>query len=52
MNSKIYKRNHFCVSFVMLKTRADGTPDELRGKDPSGKLDVVFRKLTMEGEVK
>ena len=28
MNSKIYKRNHFCVSFVMLKTRADGTPDE------------------------
>ena len=32
--------------------KADGTPDELRGKDPSGKLDVVFRKLTMEGEVK
>ena len=28
MNSKIYERNHFCVSFVMLKTRADGTPDE------------------------
>ena len=28
MNSKIYQRNHFCVSFVMLKTRADGTPDE------------------------
>ena len=28
MNKKIYQRNHFCVSFVMLKTRADGTPDE------------------------
>ena len=28
MNRKIYQRNHFCVSFVILKTRADGTPDE------------------------
>ena len=28
MNSKIYERNHFCFSFVILKTRADGTPDE------------------------
>ena len=28
MNRKIYERNHFCVSFVVLKTRADGTPDE------------------------
>lgn len=28
MNKHIYQRNHFCVSFVMLKTRADGTPDE------------------------
>ena len=28
MNKKIFQRNHFCVSFVMLKTRADGTPDE------------------------
>ena len=28
MNSKVYDRNHFCVSFVMLKERADGTPDE------------------------
>ena len=27
MNRKIYKRNHFCFSFVILKTRADGTPD-------------------------
>ena len=29
MNRKIYKRNHFCFSFVILKTRADGTPDEI-----------------------
>lgn len=28
MNRKIFQRNHFCVSFVMLKDRADGTPDE------------------------
>ncbi len=28
MNKHIYQRNHFCVSFVMLKTRKDGTPDE------------------------
>lgn len=28
VHSKIYDRNHFCVSFVMLKKRADGTPDE------------------------
>ena len=27
MNRKIYERNHFCFSFVILKTRADGTPD-------------------------
>lgn len=30
--------------------KADGTPDELRAKDPSGRLDVVFRKLTMKEE--
>ena len=28
--------------------KADGTPAELRAKDPSGKLDVVFRNLTMQ----
>ena len=28
MNSKVYKRNHFCVSFVILKKLADGRPDE------------------------
>ncbi len=28
MNSKIYQRNHFCVSFVILKTRADSRADK------------------------
>ncbi len=28
MGSRLYQRNHFCVSFVILKKRADGTPDE------------------------
>lgn len=28
--------------------KADGTPDELRAKDQSGRLDVVFRNLTMK----
>ena len=32
--------------------KADGTPDQLRAMDPSGKLDVVFRNLTMEKEGK
>ena len=27
--------------------KADGTPDQLRAMDASGKLDVVFRNLTM-----
>ncbi len=30
--------------------KADGTPEELRKLDESGKLDVVFRKLTMGKE--
>ena len=30
--------------------KADGTPDKLRSMDPSGKLDVVFRNLTMKEE--
>ena len=32
--------------------KADGTPEELRKMDASGKLDVVFRNLTMQGEGK
>ena len=30
--------------------KADGTPEELKAMDPSGRLDVVFRKLTMGEE--
>ncbi len=30
--------------------KADGTPEKLRSMDPSGKLDVVFRNLTMGKE--
>ena len=32
--------------------KADGTPAELKAKDPSGKLDVVFRDLTNGGSAK
>ena len=32
------------------EVKADGTPAKLRAMDPSGKLDVVFRKLTMKEE--
>lgn len=32
--------------------KADGTPAELKAKDPSGKLDVVFRNLTNGGTSK
>ena len=42
MNRKIYKRNHFCVSFVILKTRADGTPDETTLKIYLNPEDDVF----------
>ena len=42
MNSKIYKRNHFCFSFVILKTRADGTPDETSLKVYLEPEDTVF----------
>ena len=38
----------FEPQFLALK--ADGTPEKLRALDPSGKLDVVFRNLTMKEE--
>ena len=40
-----------CSKVVVIadgEKKFDGTPDELKAKDPSGKLDVVFRNLTME----
>ena len=48
MNRKIYKRNHFCVSFVVLKTRADGTPDETVVKiylNPEDDLFVISERI-------
>ena len=42
MHNKIYERNHFCVSFVMLKKRADGTPDETSLKIYLEPTDTVF----------
>ena len=40
-----------CTKVVVIadgEVKFDGTPDELKAKDPSGKLDVVFRNLTMK----
>ena len=48
MNRRIYKRNHFCVSFVVLKTRADGTPDETVVKlflDPKDDLFTISERI-------
>ena len=42
INRRIYDRNHFCVSFVMLKMRADGTPDETTVKIFLTEDDDVF----------
>lgn len=48
MNRKVYKRNHFCFSFVILKTRADGTPDETTLKvflDPADDVFTISSKI-------
>ena len=48
MNRKIYRRNHFCFSFVILKTRADGTPDETTLKvflEPEDTVFTISRKV-------
>lgn len=50
MNRKIYKRNHFCVSFVILKTREDGTPDETVVKlflDPADSVFTISERIKM-----
>ena len=42
-----------CSKVVVIadgEVKFDGTPAELKAKDPSGKLDVVFRNLTTKGE--
>ena len=41
-----------CSKVVVIadgEKKFDGTPAELKAKDPSGRLDVVFRNLTMKG---
>ena len=43
MNRRIYQRNHFCVSFVMLKKLADGTLDETTLKIYLHEDDNVFK---------
>lgn len=51
MNRKIYKRNHFCFSFVILKTRADGTPDETCIKiflNPEDDVFTISQKMREE----
>ena len=51
MNRKIYRRNHFCVSFVILKTRADGTPDETALKihlHPEDDVFTISRRIQSE----
>ena len=42
VNRRIYRRNHFCFSFVLLKKRADGTPDETALKIFLRPDDTVF----------
>jgi ABC-2 type transport system ATP-binding protein len=40
-----------CTKVVVIaegEKKFDGTPDELKAKDPSGRLDVVFRNMTMK----
>lgn len=42
VNRKIYKRNHFCVTFVMVKLRPDGSQDETTIKIFVQKEDTVY----------
>lgn len=49
MNRKIYKRNHFCVSFVIMKKLADGSPSETTLKVYLEPEDTVF---TVNGKIK
>lgn len=48
MNRKFYQRNHFCFSFVILKNRADGTPDETVVKiflEPEDDVFTISQKI-------
>lgn len=49
VNSHIYRRNHFSVSFVILKKLADGSPDETTLKiylEPSDTVFTIQQKIT------
>ena len=49
VNSHLYERNHFCVSFVILKKRADGSPDETTLKiylEPKDTIFTINQKIT------
>ena len=53
MNKRVYARNHFCVSFVILKKRADGTDDETTIKvffEPEDDILSIHRKIETEIE--
>ncbi|MBE6972079.1 MAG: hypothetical protein E7446_08225 [Ruminococcaceae bacterium] len=43
MNRKIYERNHFCVSFMVLKNQADGKADQTALKVFIEKNDNIFK---------
>ena len=48
VNRKIYERNHFCVSFAMLKQLPDGSPDETTVKlyiEPTDTLFTIEEKM-------
>ena len=48
VNSRLYERNHFCVSFVILKKLPDGRPDETTLKiflEPSDDVYAVQKKI-------
>jgi len=48
MNSRVYQRNHFCVSFVILKKRADGKSDETTLKlyfEDTDNIDSINQKV-------
>ena len=48
VNRKIYERNHFCVSFAMLKKLPDGSPDETTVKlylDPTDTIFTIEEKM-------
>lgn len=48
MNGKIYRRNHFCVSFVILKKQSDGVVNETALKvylEPSDDIFSIDRKI-------